>query len=184
MRASALWFAAVFSVSLGGAMSTAGADTEETIKAFSAWQGRGQVFETSEFGATFVGSFTGIIYVETEKGPLDAGFMVCPAIVTIDMRDGSQDAKGRCTIVAKDGARAYADIACKGVHLVGCDGDFTFTGGTERFAGITGGGPVTIRSSLHEIPAGAGNVVQESAGGIIVWPKLTYKLPEPAAGAQ
>ncbi|TDQ82987.1 hypothetical protein A8950_1269 [Dongia mobilis] len=154
--------------------------TEQTIKAFSAWQGRGQVFETAENRATFVGSFSGVVYVESEKGPLDAGFMICPAIVDIDLRDGTQQAKGRCTIVAKDASRAYADINCTGVHLVGCDGEFTFTGGTERFAGITGGGPVTIRSSLHEIPAGAGNVVQESAGGIIVWPALTYRLAESA----
>jgi hypothetical protein len=158
------------------------AESEQTVKAFSAWSGRGQMFQTNEHRSTFVGSFTGMIYIETEKGPLDAGFMVCPAIVDVDDRDGSQVVKGRCTIVAKDGARAFSDIECTGVHLIGCDGEFTFTGGTDRFSGITGGGPVVIRSSINEAAAGPGNMVEESAGGIILWPKLTYKLSDaPAA---
>ncbi|MGH6890634.1 MAG: hypothetical protein ACREEP_00085 [Dongiaceae bacterium] len=155
----------------------ASAGEEQTIKAFAAWQGRGQIFETGPDRATFVGSFTGMIFVETEKGPLDAGYMTCPAILDVNIVDGSQEGKGRCTITAKDGARAYAEVTCKGVHLVGCDGEFTFTGGTDRFKGITGGGPVTIRSGLKDFAMGDGNIVQESAGGIIVWPKLTYKLP-------
>jgi hypothetical protein len=154
---------------------------EETVKAFAAWQGRGQVFETGPDRSTFVGSFSGMIFIETEKGPLDAGFMVCPAIVDVNTADGSQEGKGRCTISGNDGARAYADISCKGVHMVGCDGEFTFTGGTERFSGITGGGPITIRSGLREFAVAGGNQVQESAGGIIIWPKLTYNIPNTAS---
>ena len=50
--------------------------------------------------------------------------------------------------------------------------------------GITGGGPVTIRSGLQDSAIGVGNIVEESAGGIIVWPKLTYKLPNAAPDAQ
>lgn len=159
----------------------AAADQEQTVKAFAAWQGRGQIYETGPNRATFVGSFSGMIFVETDKGPLDAGFMICPAIVDVDLSSGKQESKGRCTISAKDGARAYGDIACKGVHLVGCDGEFTFTGGTDRFAGISGGGPITIRSGLQEFAAGGGNTIQESAAGIIIWPQLTYKLQETTA---
>jgi len=157
---------------------------EETVKAFAAWQGRGQMFETGPSRATFVGSFTGMVFIDTEKGPLDAGFMVCPAVIDLNLLDGTQEAKGRCTITAKDGARVYSELSCKGVHLLGCKGDFKFTGGTDRFEGITGGGPVMIRSGLHEAAMGAGNIIQESAGGIIVWPKLTYKLSDKAPAAQ
>jgi hypothetical protein len=152
------------------------ADEEQTVKAFAAWQGRGQIFETGPDQATFVGAFSGMIFIETQKGPLDAGYMTCPAILTLNLKDGGQEAKGRCTITSKDGARVYATIECKGVHLVGCDGTFTFTGGTDRFDGITGGGPVTIRSGMQDIALGGGNAVNETAGGIIIWPKLTYKL--------
>lgn len=179
IRNTAATLAAILAVTISPL--PANADQEQTIKAFAAWQGRGQMYETGVNRATFVGSFSGMIFVETEKGPLDAGFMVCPAIVDVDLTDATQEGKGRCTISAKDGARVYAEIACKGVHLVGCDGEFTFTGGTDRFAGITGGGPITIRSGLQEFAAGGGNTVQESAGGIIIWPKLTYKLPDATA---
>ena len=162
--------------------TAARAEDEQSIKAFAAWQGRGQIFETGPDRVTFVGSFTGMIFVETDKGPLDAGFMVCPAILDVNIKDGMQEGKGRCTISAKDGSRAYAELSCKGVHLVGCDGDFTFTGGTDRFEGLTGGGPITIRSGgLRDAALGAGNTVQDSAGGIIIWPKLTYRLVKTAA---
>lgn len=157
------------------------ADDAQTVKAFSSWQGRGQMFETGPNRMTFVGAFSGMIYIETQKGPLDAGYMICPAYVDVNVTDGTQEAKGRCTISAKDGARVYADLACKGVHMVGCEGEFTFTGGTERFEGITGGGPITVRSALQDLAAGGGNTVQESASGIIYWPELTYKLKQPAA---
>jgi hypothetical protein len=166
------------------AIAPAAAADEQTVKAFAAWQGRGQLFETGPSRATFVGSFSGMVFIDTEKGPLDAGFMVCPAVLDINLTDGTQEAKGRCTITAKDGARVYADVACKGVHLVGCKGDFKITGGTDRFEGVTGGGPVTIRSGLHEAAMGSGNIIQESAGGIIVWPALTYKLSDSAPAAQ
>ena len=158
------------------------AETKDTLKAFAAWQGRGQIYETGPNRATFVGSFSGMIFVDTAQGPIDAGFMVCPAVLDVDLSSGKQEAKGRCAITAKDGSRAFADVACKGVHLVGCDGDFTVTGGTDRFEGITGGGPITIRSGLHEAALGPGNMVQESAGGILIWKELSYTLPDkPAA---
>jgi hypothetical protein len=180
VRSCGLALAAFLAITTG----PAAAEMQQTVKAFAAWQGRGQLYETGPTRATFVGSFSGMVFVETEKGPLDAGFMICPAILDVDLTSGKQEARGRCTIAAKDGARAYAEVSCKGVHLVGCDGDFTFTGGTDRFAGISGGGPVTIRSGLQEFALGAGNIVQESAGGIIVWKELTYKLPDAAPAAQ
>jgi hypothetical protein len=43
---------------------------------------------------------------------------------------------------------------------------------------------VTIRSGLQEFAVGAGNIVQESAGGIMVWKELSYKLPDAAPAAQ
>jgi hypothetical protein len=154
----------------------AAAEDEAPIKAFSAWNARGQIFETGENRMTFVGSFVGIVYVEQAQGPIDAGYMICPTVLDVNTVDGKEQAKARCTITAKDGARVYADLSCNGVRMVGCNGDFTITGGTERFKGITGGGPVNIRSSVDDMAAGGGNIVEGVAAGIIVWPKLTYKL--------
>jgi len=183
LRIPSLWTSLLMGIAVAAAPA-AGADTEQTIKAFAAWQARGQLFETGPSRSTFVGSFTGMVFVDTEKGPLDAGFMVCPVIIDISLTDGTQEAKGRCTITGKDGARVYAELACKGVHLLGCNGDFKLTGGTDRFEGITGGGPVTIRSGLNDAAVGVGNIIQESAGGILVWPKLTYKISDKAPAAQ
>lgn len=174
MKLFSALIAALFTTTMFAA--PAAADEEQSVKAFAAWQGRGQIFETGPDQATFVGAFSGMIFIETQKGPLDAGYMTCPAILTLNLKDGSQEAKGRCTVTSKEGARVYATLECKGVHLVGCDGTFTFTGGTERFDGITGGGPVTVRSGMQDIALSGGNAVNETAGGIIIWPKLTYKL--------
>jgi hypothetical protein len=154
----------------------AGAEDEPPIKAFSAWTARGQIFETGESRMTFVGSFAGIVYVEQEYGPIDAGYMTCPTVLDISTADGKERAEGRCTVTAKDGARLYADFSCRGVRMVGCAGDFTLTGGTMRFKGITGGGPITIRSSVDDMKPGSAGAVEGAAAGIIVWPKLTYKL--------
>lgn len=153
------------------------AEEEATVEAFSAWQGRGQIFPTGSHQATFVGAFSGMIYVETEQGPLDAGFMVCPAMFEIDLENGTQTGNGRCTISAKDGGRVFAEWTCSGVHLVGCNGDFKLTGGTDRFEGITGGGPMVVRSGLRDIAAMPGNTIQESAAGIAIWRQLHYRIP-------
>jgi hypothetical protein len=153
------------------------AEEQQSIEAFSAWQARGQIYETGESRSTFVGSFIGAIYIKSGEGPIDSGFMTCPTIVDMNVTDGKETAKGRCTITAKDGSRVYADLSCNGVQFVGCNGDFTITGGTDRFKGITGGGPINIRSDVRDMAMGAGNIVNAAAAGIILWPKLVYKLP-------
>jgi hypothetical protein len=156
--------------------SSATAEDEPPIKAFSAWTARGQIYDTGEKRKTFVGSFEGIVYVDQDQGPIDAGYMICPTVLDVNTEDGKEQGNGRCTFTAKDGARLYADFSCKGVRMIGCAGDFIFTGGTERFKDVTGGGPFTIRSSVDAIAAGGGTAVEGVAAGIIVWPALTYKL--------
>jgi hypothetical protein len=158
------------------AQDTAAPDEEAPIKAFSAWNAQGQIFATGETRLTFVGSFSGVVYVEQEQGPVDAGFMTCPTVLDINTKDGKERGDGRCTFTAKDGAQLFADFSCHGVRMVGCHGDFTFTGGTQRFKGITGGGPVTIRSTVAEMKPGNGGAIDGAAAGVIFWPKLTYKL--------
>ena len=46
---------------------------EAVISAFSVWQGQGQFVNTAPEEATFVGSFAGKVYVNTESGPIEAG---------------------------------------------------------------------------------------------------------------
>jgi hypothetical protein len=157
--------------------STASAGEKQTIDAFSVWQGQGDVYKTGAESATFVGAISGLLFVETEQGPADAGRILCPATMELSLKDGKQVGSGKCTIIAEDGARAYADWTCRGVHMVGCDGQLTLTGGTERFSGVVGGGPMTVRSSLQKVALKlSSDVVAEGAAGIMVWRGFTYEL--------
>ena len=63
--------AASAGMSLPPLQATAG--DEVVISAFMAWEGEGQVVRTAADEATFVGSFAGTVYVNTESGPVEAG---------------------------------------------------------------------------------------------------------------
>jgi hypothetical protein len=65
-------------------------DEEPSLKAFSAWNAQGQIFQSGESRVTFVGSFSGIVYVEQEQGPVAAGFMACPTVLDVNTRDGKE----------------------------------------------------------------------------------------------
>jgi hypothetical protein len=169
-------FAAVSLIGLIASEAAYSAE-ETTLNAFATWQGRGQIYPTGEKEATFVGAFSGVLYLESGEGPLDAGYMICPVVVDLDLDKNTQAGKGRCTISGTDGARAFSTWACTGPLLKGCDGQFTFTGGTERLAGLTGGGPIKLRSRLHEMTESPGNTVQHEAAGIAIWRELKVKLP-------
>ena len=150
---------------------------ETVISAFSAWRGVGHLVQTSANEAMFVGSLDGTVYVNTDKGPVEAGQMVCPAVVRIDLASGLQTGTGNCTMTAADGARLFSELTCSGVHLVGCSGEMKLTGGTGRFEGVAGGGAFTLRSSLNDIELTTAASAQETAHGIMFWPELRYTLP-------
>ncbi len=62
--------------------------------------------------------------------------------------------------------------------MVGCNGELKFTGGTERFAGISGEGKLTIRSDLQQFVKDAGgDSFQEDATGSLNLTGLHYKIP-------
>ena len=170
-------FCLAVSLSAAALLPPAARGAEETISAFSVWQGKGPVLQTGEKQATFLGVFTGDVYVETDHGPLATGTMACPAVVEIDLSDGGQNATAHCTFQAEDGSSLYAGLTCSGIHTLGCDGDFVITGGTGRFAGISGGGPSTIRANFHQLEVRPGQPVEEAITGIIYWPELRYTLP-------
>jgi hypothetical protein len=161
---------------LGAVPLRAFAGEEAAVSAFLAWQGHGEVVETAPGEATFIGSLTGTVYVNTDEGPVEAGQMLCPAVIRIE-RDGKQTGSGNCTMTAEDGARLYSALTCSGVHFVGCSGNMTLSGGSGRFDGASGEGAFTLRSNLHTIePTSEGSAI-ETAHGIMFWPELHYRLP-------
>lgn len=161
------------------AVSSSAAE-EQTVEAFSVWHARGQLFKTGENIGTFVGALRGRFFVVTPEGPVEAGTIVCPGTLEVDLEDASQTGLGRCVITGEKNAQAFANWTCSGYHLVGCSGDFTLTGGTGKFAGVTGGGPFVIRSSIHGLAKNSSKtnvVIDEASVGIAHWKELRYKLP-------
>jgi hypothetical protein len=71
----------------------------------------------------------------------------------------------------------FTELNCKGVHLVGCSGQMTVTGGNGRLEGATGGGEFTIRSGLHKATVSASASAELTTQGIMFWPELKYVLP-------
>jgi hypothetical protein len=151
---------------------------EGTVKATAAWQGRGRFFLVQEKLALFVGAFEGIMFVETQKGDLDAAKLMCPGMLEINLDNSAQSGEGRCLITGRSGDRVYATWRCAGEHSDGCMGTFTLHGGTGKFQGITGNSNFQIRSDMLTYVADLSKEsVEGSASGVAVWPALTYKIP-------
>ena len=174
---SAVAFAAIVLVGLN--VGPAAAAGEETVDAFSPWQGKGEIHRTGVNTGTFVGSIEGRLFVQTDTGPRDAGLMVCPAKLEIDLNTGQQAGSGSCTITADDGAQVFSRWRCRGVHFVGCDGLLALAGGTGRFAGIEGIGPMTVRtvSSALLKTSEQGTPAATLGSGIMFLPGFTFAVP-------
>ena len=149
----------------------------ETINAFSSWNATGQVFQTRPDGATFIGVFSGPLFIEEDSGPVRSGNIICPVMLQLNLETKEQSAIGKCTIVSYDGARAFAEVACKGEFAIGCDGTLTLVGGTGRLEGVSGGGPMSVRNTMTALAEQAGNIVDQASAGIVVW--RNFKLVRP-----
>ncbi len=176
--ASRLMAATLAGITGLGFASVGHAAEETTIEAFATWQGEGTLVPMGPNPAVLVASLNGVVYIQTDHGPLRSGTIICPAVAEISLDDGKQTAKGRCAWTTSDGDKVFADWICEGRHLIGCKGDFTLTGGTGRFEGVTGGGPVVLRSEIGNIAADAsGQAIERTTTGILYWPALKYTLP-------
>jgi hypothetical protein len=174
---STVTFAAIVLVGLNA--TPVAAAGEETVDAFSPWQGKGEIHRTGENTGTFVGSIEGRLFVQTDAGPRDAGLIVCPALIEINLKTGQQAGSGSCTITGDDGAQVFSSWQCRGVHFVGCDGQLALSGGTGRFAGIEGSGPMTVRtvSSALLKTSEQGTPAATLGSGIMFLPGFKFAVP-------
>ena len=148
-----------------------------TISAVIPWQGQGQIFPIGTDKLRFLGAIEGIMYVETAEGEMDEAFVRCPIVQDIDVNDQSTSASGSCMIVASTEDSAFAEITCEGRAGL-CRGEFKLTGGTGRFAGISGSGKMTVRSPVHALAADmSSGTVLHAAVGILHIPSLKFTLP-------
>jgi hypothetical protein len=157
--------------------TTAYAGEERTVKAMAPWEGQGKVFLIEPQKILFLGTYDGIMYIENDEGSLNAAVFVCPATQEVNAKDKTTKGKGHCIIKKDESNIVFAKWECSG-KPGGCEGDFTLTGGTGKFEGITGSGKVIVRTALVGIAANlsSGDVVK-SAAGLAVWPELRYKIP-------
>ncbi len=176
------WLYVIFVIAMvtGGAFKPTEAIAGEEIKleAMATWESKGSVFLTGEKQALFVGGFSGIMFVETGEGDLNAASIVCPGMMDINLESNQTSGSGRCIMTGASGHRVFAEWNCAGVATAGCMGDFKITAGTGLFQGVTGGGDFALRSAIGELQAdlGSGNVTSIGLG-LAVWPKLVLKLP-------
>jgi hypothetical protein len=148
-----------------------------TISAVIPWQGQGQIFPIGVDKLRFLGAIEGIMYVETAEGEMDEAFVSCPIVQDIDTTSQRTSATGNCTIVASTEDAIYAEITCEGSAGL-CVGEFKVTGGTGRFAGISGSGEMTVRSPVHALAANLSDgTVLHVASGILQMPELKISLP-------
>lgn len=148
-----------------------------TISAVIPWQGQGQIFPLGADKLRFLGSIEGIMYVETAEGGMDEAFVRCPIVQDIDATNQSTSASGNCIIVASTEDAVFAEITCEGSAGL-CIGEFKLTGGTGRFAGISGSGKMIVRSPVHALVADLSDgTVLHVASGILQMPELKISLP-------
>ncbi len=157
--------------------SSAASAASTTISAIISWQGQGQIFPVDVGKLRFLGVLEGIMYVETAEGAMNEAFVRCPIVQDIDAADQSTSAKGNCVIVDSPEDSAFAEMTCEGVAGF-CIGEFTLTGGTGRFSGVSGSGSMTVRSPVHALAADlTDGTLIHAAAGILQIPNLEVDLP-------
>ncbi len=177
LQAGAMALAAIVAASL--IVTPTVAAEEQTINAHAAYVSEGKIYQTGENRATFVGALVGQLYIESDKGPLLAGRIVCPGMMALDLKNANQAGTGRCTITAKDGAQVFAVWSCRGMLMIGCKGKMMLTGGTGRTAGVSGSGPLIVRSGstiMTKASSGDGAVAR-LGNGLLVLRGFKYKTP-------
>ena len=151
---------------------------EKTVNAIAAIEGVGQAYQIAPDIAVFLGGFAGTIFVEDGVGALNAGQIVCPGSLEIELEGGQQTGSGHCIITNDQGDRVFARWDCEGVHIIGCKGNFEVVGGTNGYYGISGKGEFVIRSALRSLVIDAlGGEATEAFLGVAVWQDFTYRIP-------
>lgn len=151
---------------------------ESEIDAFSVARGHGSLLPIAADAVHFVGAVQGGFYVQGEEGPLRAGQLACTISLEVNTERRAQGGQGHCTMTADEGGSVFGEWQCQGHFLTGCSGPFRITGGTDRFKGATGEGPVTFRSAVGRLAMSprdpSGRVELE---GIVFWQKLKFRTP-------
>jgi len=117
------------------------------------------------------------MYVETAEGAMNEAFVRCPIVQDINAADRSTSTSGNCVITVSPEDTVFAEISCQGIAGL-CEGKFTLTGGTGRFAGVSGSGKMTARSPVHALAADlTDGTLIHAAAGLLQMPALKVNFP-------
>ena len=161
---------------IGGAALAQGT-AAEGLRGVAAWEGQGMLFQLEEEQLYLVGAFVGIMVGGNDKEQLNAATMTCPATIETNLATMYQTGHGRCILIDKDDNKVFAKWACTGTPK-NCKGNFTFTGGTGKFKGISGINEFFVQTDVMGFQStGVPGVLKKAAAGRAVWPEITYELP-------
>ena len=153
------------------------AAAETTVSAFSSWAAEGDLYQTGPSEATFVGTLSGVVFVEGADSSLEAARMFCPGRLQVDTETWRQTGSADCVIVTTESERIYGEFQCEGEYREGCEGEFVITGGSGSKEGITGSGPILFSNAMPDWAATPGSVLSAQALGLVRLPELTFRLP-------
>lgn len=142
---------------------------DQVFNAFAVAAVQGTLMRAGEQKAVLVGTLAGLVFVETDEGPVEAGKVSCAASMRLDRQSRQQTGSGACTFTSSDGASAWGNWECTGYELVGCHGKLTLDGGTGRLQGAAGGGAMIWRPSAHSLDTQADGTVQIGSTGMLIW---------------
>ena len=152
--------------------------SQGTVTISAPWVAEGKVYHTSPETMTFIGNFSGVMYVDHGEGHMNTATITCPAIEKIDKQTLEISVEGDCFVTAYNGDTIFGSVNCSGAGGV-CEGLFKLTGGTGVFEGISGESEFISRTVFESIilDLGQGSAIN-SALGLATWPELRYDIPE------
>jgi hypothetical protein len=158
-------------------LSSAYAAEEDTVQAAIPWEAEGRVFQVDTNTAMFLGAIKGIMYVESSRGEMHEGFVMCPFIQTHNLETGVTDGTAYCEISASPENVVYAEMSCQG-EAGECTGTFTLVDGVGDFAGISGEGALRIRSPMRALISDMANGAELGvASGLALIKDLKISIP-------
>jgi hypothetical protein len=107
------------------------------------WLGVGTAYQIEQDHIYWVGEFSGTFFNDKGDGALlHYAAVKCPGFNDVYMSQKKNKAAGYCVLTDRDGDHVYANWACDGdTHQ--CKGTFTWTGGTGKYAKISGANTYT-----------------------------------------
>ncbi len=152
------------------------AEERRDLNAVVSWNGHGQIVRTAADEQEFLGTFDGVMYIETAEGALNEAFVECSARHNLHRGDSLTQLSGRCTVVQSADDNVFASFDCRG-ELGACKGEFSLTGGTGAFEGISGSSSLIMRSPLRHLIASMTSVEEIVVrNGVMLLTDLSYSV--------